>query len=158
MTTLEHSPRGSIWMTEMGSHWWRSWYLSRCSMLMVGSWEFTWEAEMGELDYVCILFYSYVLTNRSTWIGILFIYQLLCQIQLPWLICPQALFKLFSPLRVAAVSPEMDLAQLSLYHLSVPYLIYLASRVILLQFLINHPSHSWYHTQTVDDTVIQNQD
>ena len=58
----------------------------------------------------------------------------------------------------AAASPEMDLAQLSLYNLSVPDLIYLASKVILLQSLINHPSHSSYHTQTMDDTVIQNQD
>ena len=157
MTTSEHSLRASKQTTEVDSHSRIPWCLSRCYMLMEWSWEFTW----GESDNVCIfiLLYSCVLTNiLLIWIGILFIRQSSCLILLPWLACPPALFVLSFPLTATTASPVMDLARLSLSRRSATYLIYLISKVIAPQSLVNHPLHPCTILKPWTDMVIQNQE
>ena len=111
---------------------------------VVGSWEFTWEAKMGESNYVWFYFIinSCVLTNiLLIWIGILFICQFSCRILLPWCARPLALSVPSFPLTAMAASPAMDLARQSLFRRSAPYLIYPISKAIAPQSPANHPSH-----------------
>ena len=140
VTMSEHSLQASKRTPEMDSYLWILWLFPDAVCWWSGahgSWAFTWGKDgwIGLCMYF-ILFPVFLLItcfNRDS-------------IHSPILI-PDSASMTRSPtssirtIHSIAASPAMDLAQLSSSHRSAPHPIYLISKAIAPQSLVNHPSH-----------------